>query len=104
LLTIREPARPALVPYTTLFRSNLKAVKDGRVYRAPTQPFGWFDSPPGVNRLMSVTWLTEILYPGKAEFDMGERTREFYRLFYQVDRKSTRLNSSHVKISYAVFC
>ncbi len=72
--------------------ANLRAVKEGRVYRAPTLPYGWFDSPPGVNRLMAVTWLTAILYPGKGEFDLRERTREFYRLFYQVDLSQEQLD------------
>ncbi|MET3660694.1 iron ABC transporter substrate-binding protein [Aquamicrobium ahrensii] len=72
--------------------ANLKAVKEGRVYRAPTLPFGWFDSPPGVNRLIAVTWLTAILYPEKAEFDLRERTREFYRLFYQVELTDGQLD------------
>lgn len=72
--------------------ANLAAVKEGRVYRAPTLPFGWFDSPPGVNRLMAVTWLTAILYPEKAGFDLRERTREFYRLFYQVDLTDAQLD------------
>lgn len=72
--------------------ASLKAVQEGRVYRAPTLPFGWFDSPPGVNRLIAVTWLTAILYPQKAEFDLRERTREFYRLFYQVELTDGQLD------------
>lgn len=72
--------------------ANIKAVKEGKVYRAPSLPFGWFDTPPGVNRLIAVTWLTAILYPGKADFDLAERTREFYRLFYQVDLSDEQLD------------
>ena len=64
--------------------ANLRADREGRVYRAPTLPFGWFDSPPGVNRLMGETWPTAVLYRGKADVDLRVRMREFYRLFYQV--------------------
>lgn len=71
--------------------ANLRAVRHGRVFRAPTLPFGWFDSPPGVNRLMAVTWLTAVLYPGKTDIDLPERTREFYRLFYQVELTEDQL-------------
>ena len=72
--------------------AGVKAVKEKRVYRAPTLPFGWFDSPPGVNRLMAVTWLTGVLYPGLAEIDLRQKTSEFYRLFYGVDLSAGQLD------------
>lgn len=72
--------------------ANLKAVKGRRVYRAPSLPFGWFDSPPGVNRLMAVTWLTGILYPQLAQIDLRQRTSEFYRLFYGVELSAGQLD------------
>jgi iron complex transport system substrate-binding protein len=72
--------------------AGVKAVKEKRVYRAPTLPFGWFDTPPGVNRLMAVTWLTSVLYPGLAEIDLRQRTSEFYQLFYGVDLSAGQLD------------
>src|SRR5262245_304352 len=42
---------------------GLKAVRERRIYLAPGSPFGWFDSPPGVNRLIGLRWLTSVLYP-----------------------------------------
>src|SRR5256885_9068175 len=78
---IRRPPRSTLFPYTTLFRSVLKIVlgiveiSDGHEFRA----FG-----------QQELLLQEVcLLPSK--IIMG-------------DRKSTRLNSSHLVISYAVFC
>lgn len=65
--------------------SQVPAVAAGRVHRVPTLPFGWFDAPPGVNRLMSAWWLAQVLYPGATDVDLGARTREFYRLFYHVE-------------------
>src|SRR5256885_9541528 len=74
---IRRPPRSTLFPYTTLFRSGLRAAGD----RAVALVIG------GVGR------------HGHAHLDMhGARARR------QEDRKSTRLNSSHLVISYAVFC
>lgn len=65
--------------------AGIRAVENGRVYRAPAAPFGWFDTPPGINRLMSAAWLATVLYPEHAGIDLRSETREFYRLFYHVD-------------------
>ena len=43
--------------------SSVKTVRERRVYLAPNLPYGWFDAPPGVNRLIGVRWLASILYP-----------------------------------------
>src|SRR3712207_9058649 len=77
-LMIRRPPRSTLFPYTTLFRS---AVLTDRLATLVEQ---------GILRRV----------PYQAE---GERQRHEYRLTTK-DRKSTRLNSSHANISYAVFC
>src|SRR3712207_8201554 len=87
---IRRPPRSTLFPYTTLFRSEarpelaLGAGADGaerrRVRRAAA-----FDAGRVAQR--------------DAEPDLAEARIEDVR-----DRKSTRLNSSHANISYAVFC
>jgi len=72
------------VPSDALW-SPVKAVHDGRIYLAPNLPYGWFDAPPGVNRLIGVRWLTSILYPKQFPDNLQETTRQFYKLFYQVD-------------------
>src|SRR2546427_9473073 len=71
---IRRPPRSTLFPYTTLFRSN---------------------------------WQTgqEILKKAATTGPRSKRVLSEYPLFSRdLDRKSTRLNSSHSQISYAVFC
>ncbi|WP_292508398.1 iron ABC transporter substrate-binding protein [Methylobacterium sp.] len=65
--------------------SGIKAVREGRVYQTPTLPFGWFDSPPGVNRLIGLRWLAGLFYPSLFKQPLGETTREFYRRFYHVE-------------------
>src|SRR3712207_8193089 len=74
-LMIRRPPRSTLFPYTTLFRSD---DIDPTIVNAGGQPVG--------------------IVPGGAFFDS---TTSFGIIR---DRKSTRLNSSHANISYAVFC
>src|SRR3712207_6869078 len=85
---IRPPPRSTLCPYTTLFRSGLKgwarpqgmgkASRDGQGLKGWARPQGM----------------------GKASRD-GQGLKGWAR---PQDRKSTRLNSSHANISYAVFC
>lgn len=71
---------------------KLKALRDGRVYVAPSVPFGWFDRPPSVNRLIGVEWLLSVLYPEHVSFDMRVSAREFYRLFYHIDLDDGQLD------------
>jgi iron complex transport system substrate-binding protein len=65
--------------------SSVKAVRDKRIYLAPNLPYGWFDAPPGVNRLIGVRWLMSLLYPQQFPDDLRQVTKTFYKLFYQVE-------------------
>src|SRR2546430_4088493 len=76
---IRRPPRSTLFPYTTLFRSR---------------PIDAREAEPPVRDVMAVP--IPLVGPGEYEH-AGAPARER-------DRKSTRLNSSHSQISYAVFC
>src|SRR2546429_7027799 len=76
---IRRPPRSTLFPYTTLFRSVLA------IFRAPVPA----DTKP---------YLQELMLRAKPP------TGTFPLVPARIDRKSTRLNSSHGYISYAVFC
>src|SRR3712207_8424783 len=85
---IRRPPRSTLFPYTTLFRSEIIAPEpiDGAAVQQRRQGF---DGVAGERRL-------------KEKF--GVATLDGFGQFDRADRKSTRLNSSHANISYAVFC
>src|SRR3712207_8483031 len=83
---IRRPPRSTLFPYTTLFRS-----KNGQLrYSKPLIK--------EEDRVAEVRTVEEI--PGTIDEYFGFEDEEGNLL----DRKSTRLNSSHANISYAVFC
>src|SRR2546422_4772514 len=82
---IRRPPRSTLFPYTTLFRSQLANL-----------PFGRVRDPRG-QQLDGAQLVVHAL--AHAVADLLEASRGRRR-----DRKSTRLNSSHGYISYAVFC
>src|SRR3712207_8755700 len=80
---IRRPPRSTLFPYTTLFRSDFEQVDGDFVLFTGT----WAVEPDGNGAVVRFT----------ASFDLGMPS-------LAPDRKSTRLNSSHANISYAVFC
>src|SRR5690349_24255405 len=92
---IRRPPRSTLFPYTTLFRSLASSlgVSRRRLERAFRRELGI--SPKRYARILR---LNAVL----ASAVDAERAR-ITQLALE-DRKSTRLNSSHVEISYAVFC
>src|SRR5437660_4357934 len=90
---IRRPPRSTLFPYTTLFRSPIRH----RLFRAAVAVDGG-QAVQGANRPEVAAVGVEPVHLGVLE--AGRLMAELQRK----DRKSTRLNSSHVAISYAVFC
>src|SRR2546426_9358976 len=87
---IRRPPRSTLFPYTTLFRSS-------SVWSENTTPKPKVSS----GRLRSQTVISQR---GQAFFARSAKYRPPGPPPMMLDRKSTRLNSSHLVISYAVFC
>lgn len=71
--------------------SMLKAVRARAVFVPPNAPFGWFESPPGVNRLLGVRWLIHTLYGGD-DAALREEARRFFRLFYHVEISEAQLD------------
>src|SRR3712207_8602235 len=98
---IRPPPRSTLFPYTTLFRSrsNCHPFRHDRWLWMHNGSLAGFRE---VKRdlLMAVD---PSLYP-QIEGSTDTETLFFLALTFGLDRKSTRLNSSHANISYAVFC
>src|SRR2546422_7217506 len=89
---IRRPPRSTLFPYTTLFRSELLGPHDERVAAGEQQQAHDCLGPP-------------VGEPAGEPVAEGERESEQEKPGdEEPDRKSTRLNSSHGYISYAVFC
>src|SRR3989475_7688262 len=81
---IRRPPRSTLFPYTTLFRS-------GRLHL-------W--------TVFGLTWAANVASASAVYWLARRYGRDFFKgpTGRRLDRKSTRLNSSHSQISYAVFC
>src|SRR5688572_32107071 len=93
---IRRPPRSTLFPYTTLSRSLLQRVVPERVEAAEThQPVG---------KARHLLRHVVVLRADAGVFVFGRSIRRRAGEPVRGDRKSTRLNSSHSQISYAVFC
>src|SRR2546428_4411619 len=81
---IRRPPRSTLFPYTTLFRS-------------------WFHNLLGSTQVNIDQPAAGVRYV-PVVYQLAPKPKVKLRKYTQIDRKSTRLNSSHDQISYAVFC
>nr|WP_319397951.1 ABC transporter substrate-binding protein [uncultured Carboxylicivirga sp.] len=66
---------------TSSLWANVSAVKNDKVYKVPSQPFGWFDHPPSINRIPGILWLCQIFYGQSPELTQ-KQICEFYQLFY----------------------
>lgn len=64
---------------------TITAIRNGNYYRVPEGPYNWLGFPPSVQRVLGMQWLAKTLYPEAADYDMKERTIEFYRMFFHVD-------------------
>jgi iron complex transport system substrate-binding protein len=71
----------------------VKAVEEKRVYLSPHLPFGWFDFPPGANRLLGVWWAGKLLYPQAFDVDLRAKAAEFHRLFYHREPTAAQLDA-----------
>ena len=60
---------------------RLPALRSGRCFLAPGVPYGWLDGPPGVNRLVGVSWLVSRLHGLEGE-DVAGNAMAFHRLYY----------------------
>src|SRR5256885_14742246 len=90
-LMIRRPPRSTLFPYTTLFRS-------GQLFEGEQLLAGQEHKVAAEHLTGHAVGAAELAAVGDRDPQIPQRPRQ------RVDRKSTRLNSSHLVISYAVFC
>lgn len=64
---------------------KLRAVKDGKVYTVPCDPYCWLSAPPSMNMVLGVWWLGNLLYPEVYDYDMTAKAQEIYKVFWNYD-------------------
>src|SRR3712207_7360665 len=89
---IRRPPRSTLFPYTTLFRSNLDSASKGTSIGRT------------VARQATLPEQERAVDDKREQREQEDQPVQARHVVEAQDRKSTRLNSSHANISYAVFC
>jgi iron complex transport system substrate-binding protein len=83
--------------YTTIQRNaawrTLDAVRKKKVFLEPSEPFGWIDSPPGVNRLIGLYWLSQLFYPSDSQDDLRSLMQDFYDHFYGIKLSDAQIEA-----------
>src|SRR5438132_9555542 len=88
---LRPPSRSTLFPYTTLFRSQSAALTE--------------NPPLGLDDFEAISFVPDGYQMPRDRVNFTSTMDTVDEGFFEtIDRKSTRLNSSHTVISYAVFC
>ena len=64
-----------------------------KVYLEPSEPFGWLNDPPGVNRLIGLYWLATLFYDFPGYEDLRGIACEFYDKFYRLRLTNAQLNN-----------
>ncbi|NTU57513.1 MAG: ABC transporter substrate-binding protein [Chlorobiaceae bacterium] len=71
--------------------AKLPAVREHRIYQIPCKPFGWFDRPPGTNRILGAIWLANLLYPEVYHIDYERAVKEYFSLFFHRELSDAEL-------------
>lgn len=75
--------------YTTVEKDpswkELDAIKNGRFYEMPCQPYYWLSNPPSINMLLGLWWLGNLVYPQYYDYDVASIAKEYYKLFWNCE-------------------
>lgn len=64
---------------------QLKAIQTNQYYEVPYGPYNWMGFPPSVQRYLGMIWMTKVLYPEVAEYDLYEEVAYYFELFYHCE-------------------
>ncbi len=64
---------------------QINAIKNGTYYEVPMGPYNWMGFPPSVQRYLGMMWMSQLLYPDTAQYDLYTEVAEYFKLFYHTD-------------------
>ena len=64
---------------------TITAIKTGAYYEVPMGPYNWMGFPPSVQRLLGMMWMTTVLYPDAADYDLYTEVSSYFQLFYHCE-------------------
>ena len=59
----------------------------------PFGPYNWMGFPPSVQRYLGMMWMSQLLYPDAAQYDLFEAVKEYYELFYHAELTAEQFNA-----------
>jgi hypothetical protein len=74
-------------------RVSPEDVVGARMHVPPDLPFGWFDAPPSIDRLLGVQWLAKLLYPHAFPEPLAPRVKAFHKLFYHPEPTDAQVSA-----------
>ena len=61
---------------------TIAAIQSGNYYEVPAAPYNWISTPPSVNQIMGLQWLSRLCYPDKFSDDIASVTKAYYKNVY----------------------
>jgi iron complex transport system substrate-binding protein len=92
LIIVQDRSFYQTVQRNPVWRS-LAAVRNKKVFLEPSQPWGWIDDPPGINRLIGLYWLSQVFYPGDSQDDLRSLMHDFYDKFYGIKLSDAQIEA-----------
>jgi len=71
---------------------NVAAIQNGKYYEVPFGPYNWMGFPPSVQRYLGMMWMTQLLYPDVAQYDLYNEVSQYYQLFYHTNLTEDQYN------------
>ena len=73
---------------------KIPAVFNHQIHIAPSNPFNWFDRPPGVNRIVGIPWTAHVLYPERFSKEwLRMKAKAFYSIYYHYHLSDEELHA-----------
>jgi len=64
---------------------KINAIKENRYYEVPNSPYNWLGFPPSVQRYLGMMWMSQLLYPETAKYDLYKEVQNYFKIFYHCD-------------------
>ncbi|MEA5144186.1 MAG: ABC transporter substrate-binding protein [Oscillibacter sp.] len=64
---------------------QMSAIRTGRYYEVPYGPYNWMGFPPSVQRYLGMMWMSQLLYPDAAGYDLYTEAARYFQLFYHYE-------------------
>lgn len=61
---------------------TISAIESGNYYEVPASPYNWISTPPSVNQIMGIQWLSRLCYPDVFDDDIATVTKQYYKTMY----------------------